>query len=137
MATHCLIGVTHGDKFKVIYCHSDGYLGGVGAMLLKHYDSPKANHLVALGDISYLAENIEIPESAPDHSFDTPAPGITVFYGRDRGEKNCEFTTLVSTAAFNMYAADFDYSYIMHNGEWCYMPGGGKFNSARLLKDYI
>ncbi len=137
MSTNCLIGVTHGDNFKVVYCHFDGYLSGVGAMLLKHYDSAKANHLVALGNISYLAEQVEIPANKLDHNFNNPAPGVTVFYGRDRGEKHQEFQTLTCAAEFNNYCKGFEYVYIMHNGDWYYIPENKKFKDRQLLKEII
>ena len=138
MATNCLIGVTHGDTIKVIYCHFDGYLRGVGSTLLKHYDSVKANQLIALGNISYLEENIEVPStSLEEHSFEKPVPGVTVFYGRDRGEKNQNFKTLICESAFNSHHGNFDYSYIMHEGDWYYIPGDKKFSDKKLLKDCI
>ena len=136
MSTHCLIGVTHGDNFKVIYCHFDGYLSGVGATLHAHYDSPKANHLVALGDISFLAKNVVIPDGI-EHSFDKPAAGITVFYGRDRREDDCEFETFCCEAEFNMHITEFEHSYIMHNEQWYYIPYGNKFKDKQLLADAL
>ena len=136
MSTHCSIGVTHGDNFKVIYCHYDGYVNDAGAMLHAHYDSPKANHLVALGDISYLAKNVVIPNGV-DHSFEKPAPNITVFYGRDRGEDNFEFETFCSEAEFNMYITEFEHSYIMHNEQWYYIPMGKKFKDRQLLSSAL
>ena len=90
MGTRSAIGVMHGDKAKVVYCHWDGYLEHNGRILFDHYDSAKANHLVALGNISSLDKNIEIPEGV-EHSFDKSAKGITVFYGRDRGEGPAEY----------------------------------------------
>jgi hypothetical protein len=90
MSTRSLIGVMHGDKCKAVYCHFDGYLSGVGRMLLENYDSAKANNLVALGDISMLEENILMSKDS-EHSFDNPEPGVTVFYGRDRGEVGIEY----------------------------------------------
>jgi hypothetical protein len=58
MGTRSRIGVMHGDKVKSIYCHWDGYLDFNGRILQEHYDSSKANHLVALGDLSSLRANI-------------------------------------------------------------------------------
>ena len=84
MGTRSRIGVMHGDNCKSVYCHWDGYLDHNGRILLEHYDSSKANHLVALGDISSLDVDVEIPEWV-DHNFDNPSKGITAFYGRDRG----------------------------------------------------
>ncbi len=62
MGTRSRIGVMHGSNCKSVYCHWDGYLEHNGKLLLEHYDSSKANHLVALGDLSSLDKNVEIPK---------------------------------------------------------------------------
>ena len=49
MGTRSAIGVMHGDKAKVVYCHNDGYLSYNGQILQEHYNSARANNLVALG----------------------------------------------------------------------------------------
>jgi hypothetical protein len=119
MGTRSRIGVMHGDKCKSVYCHWDGYLGYNGKMLQEHYDSSKANFLVALGDLSSLCLEVEIPEGV-EHSFDKPAGNITVFYGRDRGEKGTEFKVAHTFEQFleqcNNCAAE--YYYIMRDGVW-------------------
>ena len=92
MATRSCIGIKHGDVIKSVYCHWDGYLDHNGRILLEHYDSSKANHLVALGDLSSLRPDVFVAEGV-EHSFDAPAEEITVFYGRDRGETGIEFKT--------------------------------------------
>lgn len=119
MGTRSRIGVMHGDKCKSVYCHWDGYLGYNGKMLQEHYDSSKANFLVALGDLSSLCLEVEIPEGV-EHSFDKPASNITVFYGRDRGEKGTEFKVAHTFEQFleqcNNCAAE--YYYIMRDGVW-------------------
>ena len=119
MGTRSRIGVMHGDKCKSVYCHWDGYLGYYGKMLQEHYDSSKANFLVALGDLSSLCLEVEIPEGV-EHSFDEPAGNITVFYGRDRGEKGTEFKVAHTFEQFleqcNNCAAE--YYYIMRDGVW-------------------
>lgn len=119
MGTRSRIGVMHGDVLKSVYCHWDGYLEHNGRILLEHYDSAKANHLVALGDISSLDKNVEIPEGA-EHTFDSPTKGITVFYGRDRGETGCDFQV---SHTFNDFlekcdASGVEYYYIMRDGVW-------------------
>lgn len=119
MGTRSRIGVMHGDKCKSVYCHWDGNLGYNGKMLQEHYDSSKANFLVALGDLSSLCLEVEIPEGV-EHSFDKPAGNITVFYGRDRGEKGTEFKVAHTFEQFleqcNNCAAE--YYYIMRDGVW-------------------
>jgi hypothetical protein len=59
MGTRSRVGVMHGDKVKSVYCHYDGYLECTGQILLKYYDSPKANELIALGDNSGVKERLE------------------------------------------------------------------------------
>lgn len=93
MSTRSLIAKKIGeDKYLTIYCHSDGYLTYNGALLLDHYNTPEqVNKLLALGDISYLAERLEPDHSLP-HSFDYDErqEGVTLAYGRDRGEKGTQ-----------------------------------------------
>ena len=119
MGTRSRIGVMHGDKCKSVYCHWDGYLAHNGAILETSYDSSKANHLVALGDLSSLANNIEIPEGV-EHSFENPAKDITVFYGRDRGEKGTEFKVAHTFAEFLEQCDNCgaEYFYVMKDGVW-------------------
>lgn len=122
MGTRSAIGVMHGDKAKVIYCHWDGYLEHNGRILFDHYDSPKANHLVALGGISSLDQNIEIPEGV-EHTFDKPAKGITVFYGRDRGESGNEYTVCFNDEEMYDHFNWCEYFYIMRDGVWYVSQG--------------
>ncbi len=119
MGTRSRVGVMHGDKCKSIYVHWDGYLDGVGKTLFQHYDSAKANHLVALGDVSSLDRNVEIPEGV-EHTLDNPVKGITSFYGRDRGDTGCEFSVDHTFEDFMGTVADSDaeYYYIMKDGVW-------------------
>jgi hypothetical protein len=109
----------HGNKCKSIYIHWDGYLEGVGATLFNHYNSAKANHLVALGDASSLSRNVEIPEGQL-HSFERPLDGVTTFYGRDRKEHGVEFQVNHSFEEFLHRVDDCgaDYYYIMKDGVW-------------------
>lgn len=87
MGTPACIAVMN-DKKEVTwtYVNFDGYLNGVGRMLIEHYnDQALAEKLVSMGDISVLKESMDCPVG---HSFNTPSPGCTVFYDRDRGEDN-------------------------------------------------
>lgn len=117
MGTRSRIGVMHGDKCKSVYCHWDGYLEHNGAILQKHYNSAKANQLVALGDLSVLA-----PELIPtqEHSFEQPQKGVTVFYGRDRGEKNTDFRVADSFDEFLRQCENCtaEYYYLNKDGVW-------------------
>jgi len=119
MGTRSRIGVMHGNNCKSVYCHWDGYLEFNGKLLLEHYDSSKANHLVALGDLSSLCPEVFIPEGV-EHSFEKPAENITVFYGRDRGETGTEWKTTATFEEFINLCDDCcaEYYYIMKDGEW-------------------
>jgi len=119
MGTRSRIGVMHGDVCKSVYCHWDGYLEYNGKMLLENYDSSKANFLVALGDISSLRKSIEIPEGV-EHSFEKAHDDITIFYGRDRGEKDVEFKVDHTFEDFmkRVDGCGAEYYYIMKDGVW-------------------
>lgn len=119
MGTRSRIGVMHGTVCKSVYCHWDGYLEYNGKMLLENYDSSKANFLVALGDVSSLRKGIEIPEGV-EHSFDKANDDITIFYGRDRGEKNVDFKVDHNFEDFmnRVDGCGAEYYYIMKDGEW-------------------
>jgi hypothetical protein len=119
MGTRSRIGVMHGDKCKSVYCHWDGYLSHNGKILQEHFDSARANHLVALGDVSSLRKNVEIPEGV-EHTYDAPVDGITIFYGRDRGETGADFAVDHDFESFMKRVNDSgaEYYYIMKDGEW-------------------
>ena len=137
MGTRSRIGVMHGDKVKSIYCHWDGYLEGVGDTLLKHYDSAKANHLVALGDMSSLRADIGEKHAFSKFEFDIEHrvhnDEWCTFYGRDRGEKGVEFKVAQTFDEF-MEQCDncgAEYYYIMRDGTWyC----GDTYESTPLSK---
>ena len=130
MATRSMIGVMHGDKCKAVYCHWDGYLAHNGRILFEHYDSPKANELVSLGDISSLRETIGVKH--PFSSLDTDNFSyekyqelygeMTTFYGRDRDETGVDFKTFDSFKELIIAASGHgaEYVYIMKDGQWYY-----------------
>jgi hypothetical protein len=136
MGTRSRVGVMHGSKCKSIYIHWDGHLDGVGRTLLDHYDSAKANHLVAQGDVSSLRRNVEIPEGV-EHTFDAPVDGITIFYGRDRKENGCEFSVDHDFESFMKRVDDSgaEFYYIMRDGVWYCggWAGGNSEMSGKLV----
>lgn len=92
MSTNSLIGIKGENRTaRVIYCHWDGYPKYVGMMLHKHYrDVKKLNKLLALGDISCLAERVAPTKEELEkgtHDFNSPLSDVVVAYARDRGEK--------------------------------------------------
>jgi hypothetical protein len=140
MATRSAIGVMHGDNCKMVYCHWDGYLEHNGEILQKHYDSPKANHLVALGNLSSLRPNIgeqhpfskfEINDKSPNVDAlialyeEAESKGWSTFYGRDRGQEDEDYRTFAKfTDAVNYYKDMYvEFIYIMYNDTW-YVTSG-------------
>jgi hypothetical protein len=123
MATRSAIGVMHGDKCKAVYCHWDGYLDHNGRILLEHYDSAKANNLVALGDISSLGSEI-----GEKHDFDVRftkgaiGENWTKFYGRDRGETGVDFKVFHNDKEL-FEGIDAQYFYVMKDGVWYVSEG--------------
>ena len=128
MGTCSRIGVMHGDNVKSIYCHWDGYLEHNGAILQEHYDSSKANHLVALGDLSSLRRDIgekhafsqfEVPKEEVE-AFKALTEDMCTFYGRDRGETGTEYKVDHTFEQFLERAegCDAEYYYVMENGQW-------------------
>ena len=126
MGTHSRIGVMHGDVVKSVYCHYDGYLEHNGRILQEYYDSARANHLVALGDLSSLCPEIEPGNDS--HSFDNPKAGVCVFYNRDRNEEGVDFKVAHTFADFldQVEGCGAEYYYIMRDGVWyCGSPDKG------------
>ena len=136
MGTRSRIGVMHGEKCKSVYCHWDGYLAHNGAILQEHYDSAKANHLVALGNLSTLGK--EIGEKHVFSQFELRAEEVqaykeltenwTTFYMRDREEKDQEFEVSHSFDEFleQCIECGAEYYYIMKDGVWyCGCPDKG------------
>ena len=75
--------------------------------------SEKVEKLIALGDISCLEEEVDIPNGV-EHSFEKPHEGITVAYHRDRGERGCERRT----TTLKQFAKDIEYAYLYKDGKW-------------------
>ena len=103
MGTRSRVGVMHGDVVKSVYCHFDGYLEYTGQILLKHYDSTKANFLVSLGDNSGVKETVEEMN----------------FY-KDRGEEDVSWQVAHSFEEFleQVDRCCGEYYYIMRDGVW-------------------
>ena len=128
MGTRSRIGVMHGDNVKSVYCHWDGYLEHNGAILQEHYDSVKANQLVALGDLSSLKP--EIGEKHAFSQFELRAEEVAgyklltenmcTFYGRDRGETGTEWKTHTNFVDFfaEVEGSWCEWYYIMRDGVW-------------------
>jgi hypothetical protein len=118
----------HGDNVKSVYCHWDGYLQHNGAILQEHYDSAKANQLVALGDLSSLRPNIGEKHAFSQFElraeevagFKLLTENMCTFYGRDRGETGTEWKTHTNFVDFfaEVEGSWCEWYYIMRDGVW-------------------
>jgi len=141
MGTRSAIGYkTPEGKVRAKYSHYDGYVAGVGHTLVNSYqEARKIAQMVELGDQSFLAE--EIFPKGKTHSFNTPEEGVTVFYGRDRGEENVEAQEFDTVGDFVDYyeSAGCEYFYLYANGEWIYHDryGVGKDALGNPIFDFL
>jgi hypothetical protein len=128
MGTRSRIAVMHGEVCKSVYCHWDGYLEFNGAILQEHYDSTKANQLVALGDLSSLRPEIgekhkfspfDCDELTSDE-FEKRYGGMCTFYGRDRGETECTWSVDHTFEDFldRAKGCGAEFYYVMKDGVW-------------------
>jgi hypothetical protein len=141
MGTRSRIGVMHGEVVKSVYCHWDGYLDNNGRLLQEHFDSVKANNLVALGDLSSLRPEIGTEHAFGYHGTDISAEeyeekygNMCTFYGRDRGEKGCDYQVAHSFEEFldQVHNCGGEYYYIMKDGVWY---AGCVYETTGLIKE--
>ena len=120
--TRWLVGIEDGrGKIISTYGHYDGYPQWAGKHLKKYYNNPqKAKELLKLGKsgISTIGPKIK---GNKDHSFKTPNKGVTVFYGRDRGEKDRMTQNWKDRDAvdFDM-GEEYAYIYSLNDKKWYY-----------------
>jgi len=109
------ISVQQGDKIKTIQVTSGGDITDLGATLLQHYnDQGRADALVSLGDAAYISESIYCPSG---HSYDHPAQGHSVFYGRDRRESDTQPREYKQWSDVLVSECQ-EYNYLFDNGNW-------------------
>jgi hypothetical protein len=105
MATRSFIGKIYQGGITGVYCHFDGYPGGVGAALQRHYTDPlKVDALLELGSLSSLGLSIE----------------QTVAYARDRGEPLADPLFYGSEEALTLGCREIgmQYAYVFDSGQW-------------------
>ena len=141
MGTRSAIGYkTPEGKIRAKYCHYDGYVAHNGRVLQESYqEARKIAQLVELGDQSTLGA--EIFPTDKTHSFDTPQEGVSVFYGRDRGETNTDAQDFDTVQEFVDYYAGSgcEYFYLSTPNGWIYHDryGVGKDANGYPVFDYL
>jgi hypothetical protein len=133
MGTRSAIGYkTETGKIRAKYSHYDGYVAGAGKTLQEHYtQARKIAQMVELGDQSYMDKEI-FPMPGSGHSFETPEEGVTIFYGRDRGETNVEAVEFDTVQEFVEYytGSGCEYFYLHTAAGWIVHDRYGAGNDA-------
>ena len=123
MSTRSFIGIKENNgTIKAIYCHHDGYVSYVGAILNRYYvDSEKVEQLMELGDLSVLGVN------PTDGGWSCPKNFITNDEGfcseclayRSRPEDDVDFREYKDEAEFleRVKATWAEYAYLFTDGE--------------------
>ncbi len=122
MATRSRIAIALKDgSFESVYCHFDGYPEGVGKTLLEHWtELEKIDELIGLGNISILGEEIGDKHPFNAHNSSEQYSKMTLFYGRDREEKNIECWSDPSYQALveRSHNCGAEYLYVFQNDRW-------------------
>lgn len=86
MSRRSRLAIKYEKGGKSIYLH-DSDKPSVMLEFLKefYFERDKVEKIMELGDCSRLKEKLEPTTST--HSFNTPEDNVSIFYGRDRGEK--------------------------------------------------
>lgn len=100
MATRSTISVLNEDGTVItVYCHWDGGFWRNGPVLQEFYnDETSVRELLAMGNISSLGETLD----------------SSIFYTRDRGEKNQKAATYQSFS--DIEAQEFNYLFVPNEG---------------------
>ena len=124
MSTRSNIAIELEDKtIKLVYCHSDGYISGVGKTLLNNYKNyDDVLKLINHGGISSLADNLN----------------DTSFYCRDWGRKNEDKPMQYNNEFCMMYdmtgATMIEYLYLFKNNDW-YVSKSHYIKKSKLNKN--
>lgn len=126
MSTRSYIGKKLEDgRVRCIYCHSDGYPEGVGRILQDHYNLDNIDGLLDLGDMSFIGEDYY----------------SCFFYGRDRGDKDCEAQVIDSVKEYFNDSRDLgiEYKYLLDtDGKWyCMEDNCAPYNTIEPLETLL
>lgn len=107
-------------KEQVVYCHFDGYLTGIGQILLKHYDTEeKVKKLLSGGSISSIDDS-----------------GSADYYA-SRGEELKVYDISSEEEAKDLIGVFIEYVYMFKNGKWFYIDGEDVKNFKELTQEVI
>jgi hypothetical protein len=156
MSTNASISIQENKKITTIYNHWDGYIEALGETLIQNYTDPeKVKKLIELGDASSIGKTVEPSKLTQKFGFDgslsdefkalsskqkhelrkdDQSDNYSLFYGRDRGEKDIEAREYNSIADMYRHEGQ-EYNYLFKDGKW-YVSYSEKPN-FKSLKDEI
>lgn len=138
MSTRCYIAKQVGpDKYRTIFCHFDGYLEYVGALLAEHYDTEeKLDRLLDVGDIDVLYPKLD-PDPDRPHDIESPQENVTRAYGRDYGDPDSE-AKIKSLQELDDEEGWIEYVYVFtEDGQWKYFHNGQSQEGLHDLKSAL
>jgi hypothetical protein len=141
MSTHSYIGrLLEDGRVEYIYCHFDGYLEGVGDILLNCHNTEEAvKYLISFGDASSIYENT-CPAEGVYHSFDKPAFGVSLYYHRDRKEHWVNVKPSFKDNELEFWSNRWpcvEYLYLFKNGKWYVSDMSGKVQELSKSLDLL
>jgi hypothetical protein len=146
MATRARIGLQKADGTVIAsYQHWDGYTGGLGYNLCDNWtDMNKVKSAIELGDASVWGIVIGTKTDFDDRNSEAH-DYQNIYYGRDRGEKDCQYLTYRNEQVYlmNGFLSGEEYIYLIKDtgkqdylgrpkGEWFYAKR--EWNESK--KDY-
>jgi hypothetical protein len=105
MGTRCTVAIAEGESVRFITVNWDGYLTGVGRMLLNNFnDIESVNRLIDMGDASSINETID----------------DSIFYARDRNESWDDASPIQMPVAsyFEDVPSQWEFNYLFLEGQW-------------------
>ena len=126
MGTRSRVAVMHGTVCKSVYCHYDGYLSYTGEILNKHYDSTRANQLIARGDNSGVKETLEEMNFYEDR--ESEHEDVSQFLKSTPWEVAHSFAEFLD----QVEGCGGEYYYVMKNGVWY---AGCVYDTEGLVKN--
>lgn len=133
MSTSCSISLKKNNQFKSIYCHNDGYLEGVGKMLVNNYKTDSdVEKLLALGDLSSIGR-LPVDKSflwdvnANSKDWLKLSDKYCRSY-RSRGDTGVDATINSTLEQIADNYPHCSYHYVFDNGNWYYMT----YNNDKL-----
>lgn len=120
MATRSYILVQNSDQtISGVYCHFDGYINGVGKVLLEHYnDEEKAKKLISKGGFEALQEDFNKIQHYPDSP---------ILHFKDK-------TQLLEEAKQNL---SIEYFYLFSDGDWLVLDTYEYKRGKVRYKDFV